>query len=112
MASLARASYPNVTIVARAHNRLHDLQLREIGVDHVVRDTLHSSLEAADRVLRALGLPDAEARQSVETFLLHDTETLGRQAALFHDDEAFRESSKDAAEQLREVFEADRRSAS
>lgn len=107
MAAFVRSHFPSVTVVARARNRLHDLQLREIGVPVVIRDTLHSSLEAADQVLRRLGVPDEEARASVETFRAHDARTLERQQALFHDDEAFRESTKNAAEQVREVFEAD-----
>ena len=97
-----------VTIVARARNRRHELELRECGVHVVIRETLHSGVEAADAVLRGLGVPDDEARASVETFRDHDASTLEHQAAVYHDDEAFREATKDAAEQLREVFEADR----
>ncbi len=105
---LVRESFPNVTIVARARDRLHDLSLRECGAHVVIRETLHSGIEAANEVLRGLGVPADEARASVETFRAHDMRTLETQLAVYHDDEAFREASKDAAEQLHEVFEADR----
>jgi voltage-gated potassium channel Kch len=107
---LVRESFPDVKIVARARDRRHELTLRDCGVHAVVRETLHSGIEAADAVLRGLGVPDAEARASVETFREHDARTLETQLALYHDDEAFREAAKNAAEQLRELFEADRSS--
>ena len=49
-----------------------------------------------------------EAALSIQRFREHDQRTLERQLAVFHDDDALREKSRDAARQLRELFDEDR----
>jgi monovalent cation:proton antiporter-2 (CPA2) family protein len=102
-----RAYFPEVKILARAHTRHHEIVLREAGVDYVIRDTLLSSLAIATELLQTLGLPVAEAEQVVERFKRHDAQTLQRQLAVFHDDEAFRQETLSATEELKQLFAAD-----
>lgn len=102
-----RATCPGVLILARATTRRHELELREIGVDYVLRDTLHSSLRLARELLERLGLPSTEAHQIVDRFEAHDAETLTRQAAVFQDEEAFRRTTISASEELKALFAGD-----
>jgi voltage-gated potassium channel Kch len=102
-----RATCPGVAILARATTRHHELQLRELGVDFVLRDTLHSSLRLARELLGRLGLPEDQAQQAVMQFEAHDARTLARQAAVFRDEEAYRKATMTASEELEHLFEAD-----
>ena len=47
MVRLVRRQYPQVRIVARARNRQHAFRLMDLGVEVVVRETFHASLELA-----------------------------------------------------------------
>jgi monovalent cation:proton antiporter-2 (CPA2) family protein len=107
VAALVRGTCPNVTILARARNRHHELQLRELGVQHVVRETLLSSLHLTESLLAHLGSPPDEAARIVEAFRVHDRATLERQAAVFNDEQAFRQTTIEAAEELKHLFDAD-----
>lgn len=102
-----RATCPGVAILARATTRTHELQLREIGVDFVLRDTLHSSLRLARELLAHLGLSPAEAQEVVDGFEAHDARTLERQAAVFRDEDAFRRTTISASEELKALFARD-----
>jgi len=102
-----RATCPGVAILARATTRTHELHLRELGVDFVLRDTLHSSLRLARELLGRLGLSAEEAQQVVDSFEAHDARTLERQAAVFRDAEAFRRTTISASEELKALFARD-----
>ncbi|GJL83284.1 MAG: potassium transporter [marine bacterium B5-7] len=109
IARLVRQTYPSVNIMARARNRRHELMLRELGVKHVIRDTLLSSLSLTENLLRNIGFSREEAELSVRRFREHDQRTLDRQASVMHDADAFRETTLDAARELNELFNEDAR---
>jgi voltage-gated potassium channel Kch len=107
IAELLRITFPNVAILARARNRRHELQLRELGVPFVIRDTLLSSLALTTALLSRLGLNEGQARAAVEVFRVHDAATLSRQAAVYKDEKAFRQTTIDAALELKDLFTED-----
>jgi len=107
IARQVRHSWPHVPIFARARNRHHELLLREVGVHFVMRDTLLSSLAITEELLVRLGETPDSAREVVATFRDHDRETLRRQAAVFHDEAAFRQTTRDAAAELKGLFQED-----
>ncbi|MCB1684495.1 MAG: cation:proton antiporter, partial [Pseudomonadales bacterium] len=107
IARQVRETCPNTRILARATNRQHELRLREIGVDYVIRETLLSSLELSIELLTTVGMNRSEAEEAVATFRVHDAATLDKQLALYHDEEAFRRSTVDAARELRDLFDED-----
>ncbi|MEM7077356.1 MAG: monovalent cation:proton antiporter-2 (CPA2) family protein [Pseudomonadota bacterium] len=110
VAMMVHETCPGVAILARAHNRQHEIALREIGVTYVIRDTLSSSLELATELLGVLGDDPKTASDAVAAFRVHDAETLERQRAVSHDPDAFRQTTRDAAEELRSLFSDDARS--
>ena len=107
IAEEVREHYPKVKIFARARNRQHELRLRDIGVDFVIRETLGSSLNMGGELLKHLGLTTAEAERAIDTFREHDEKVLDRQLAVYLDDQAFREVSMDMARELEELFKDD-----
>lgn len=107
IAETVKHHFPDLHLAARARNRQHALQLMEVGADFIIRDTLLSSISLAGDVLEDIGLSRREAEAATAFFLQHDTQTLEKQYAFHHDEGALIQSSRDASEELRELFNAD-----
>jgi monovalent cation:proton antiporter-2 (CPA2) family protein len=99
--------YPGIRVYARARNRNHAMALHELGCEVIMRDTFLSSLFVAQQVLVGLGHDQVEAENRVEIFREHDTETLEQQFAIRDDEDALVQSSVDAANELRFLFQSD-----
>ena len=106
-AQMVRRHFPNVPIVARARNRLHAFRLRDLGVRLILRDTFPASLDMARHALERLGFPEAATAAALALFRRHDEEMLDAQYAVHHDEEKLIHTTREAAEQLRELFESD-----
>jgi monovalent cation:proton antiporter-2 (CPA2) family protein len=98
---LLNAHFPSVEIYARARDREHLFALRDLGVVHIMRDTLLSSMEMARMLLEGLGDAPERARASIDTFLRHEREALERQYLVHHDDAAYVRSRREAEDVLR-----------
>ncbi len=107
IARAVRQNFPKVRIYARARNRRHAYALMDLRVDGLIRDTFLSSIALARDVLEALGIEPQAAAAAVELFRRHDEETLKREHAIHHDEEALIESAKESVKQLRRLFESD-----
>jgi glutathione-regulated potassium-efflux system ancillary protein KefC/glutathione-regulated potassium-efflux system protein KefB len=110
-AEMARKHFPNLTVLARARNRHHAHLLREQGVKVVVRETYYSSLWLSEQLLEKLGLQKPAIEHLVAMFEDFDHTLLERQFAVFRDDEKLVQTSKDAAEELEQLLEEDRKQA-
>jgi len=106
-AAVVRRHFPRLTILARARNRVHHFRLRDLGVRSTYRETFPSSLEVAHQALLQLGFGVAAAERAATFFKQHDEERLQAQYAIHHDEVKFIQTSREDAEQLRELFEAD-----
>jgi glutathione-regulated potassium-efflux system ancillary protein KefC len=109
IAETAKRQFPNLTIVARAHNRRHAHKLMHVGVDRIFRDTLLSSLAMGETVLSALGLDDNAVRRVSDTFREADEKLLIEQFALQDSEDRLIQSAKDAARELESILEQDMR---
>ncbi|MGB5581223.1 MAG: NAD-binding protein, partial [Woeseia sp.] len=109
IARMVRQHFPNVAIYARARNRQHAFALMDLGVAGLIRDTFLSSVEMSREVLIALGTDPEKARATVDLFREHDEQSLQQQQAVHRDEAALVQSSKEAAEQLRNLFDLDAR---
>lgn len=105
---VARRDFPNLRIQARARNRRHAYLLMDRHVDGIVRDTFLSSLELARHALVSLGIDDAAAVRAVELFREHDERSLAETHAFYRDEERVIQTTREAAEELESLFEADR----
>ena len=109
IAATAKNQFPNLTIIARAHNRRHAHKLMDIGVDYIFRDTLLSSIAMGESVLKGLGLGDEDIRHVSDTFRERDERLLVEQHAIQHSEEQLIQSAKDAAGELESILEQDLR---
>jgi monovalent cation:proton antiporter-2 (CPA2) family protein len=104
---LIRKHFPHLTILARARNRQHAFRLMDLGVHYNIRETLGSSLELSVEVLKALGLSDLKANETVQRFRAHDEASLLRQHAVKDDEKKLIQTGRESAEQLLQLFETD-----
>jgi monovalent cation:proton antiporter-2 (CPA2) family protein len=106
-ADLIRKHFPHLKIFARARNRQHAFRLLDLDVRYTVRETLGSSLEMSGKVLETLGLSKSKAMETVRQFRAHDEITMAKQQAVKDDESKFLQTTRESAEQLRQLFESD-----
>jgi voltage-gated potassium channel Kch len=104
---VAKRSFPQLKIIARARNRRHAHLLMDRGVDGLVRDTFYSSLKMAEDSLIALGISAENAARSIALFRDHDERNLLETHAIYRDEKQLIQSSQQSTEELTALFEAD-----
>jgi glutathione-regulated potassium-efflux system protein KefB len=106
-ARLLRRQYPHLKVFARARNRQHAFKLMDLGVQVIVRETFHSSLEMGQQVMEALGVPPEVAAERRARFEAHDERMLREQHLVYDDEAALIASSEQARRDLEQLFAAD-----
>lgn len=106
-AEMIRSNFPDLTILARARNRQHAYRLLDLGIENVIRETLASSLHMTEDLLELLNYDDSDAIHAVQRFKTHDEELLFKQHAIHNDEQALIQSTHEAREELRRLFNAD-----
>ncbi len=99
--------FPNLEVIARARNRRHVHKLMDLGITHIFRETLLSSLALSGRVLKLLGFGEDEAQRAIDTFRERDKRLLDEQHAIHHDEERLIQSAKDTARELESLLRDD-----
>jgi len=101
-------NYPHLTIIARARNRRHAHKLMDLGVEHIIRETLLSSLAMSEQVLQQLGRRPKEVQHVIESFRDSDSRLLIEQQAIHDSEEKLIQSSKDTAAELEALLRRDK----
>ncbi|WP_419728447.1 cation:proton antiporter [Lichenicola sp.] len=104
---VARRTFPDLAIIARARNRRHAHLLMERDIP-VVRETFHSALRMTEQVLEQLGVNPQRAMSAVEAFRELDELNLVRTLAVRDDEKKLIQSAKDQSDELTELFRHDR----
>ena len=99
--------FPNLTIIARARNRRHAHKLMDLGVKHIFRETLLSSLAMTELVLTTLGHSDEQTKDIVNAFCKRDSRLLVEQHAIHESEEKLIQSVKDTADELEQLLRGD-----
>jgi glutathione-regulated potassium-efflux system ancillary protein KefC/glutathione-regulated potassium-efflux system protein KefB len=107
-AETVKKHFPTLTIVARARNRRHEYHLMDLGIMHIYRETLLSSLSMGEQVLNNLGVGKNEAKRIVKTFQERDAQLIREQHAMQHDEERIIQSAKETARELELLLRNDR----
>ena len=102
-----RLNYPDLKILVRARDRHHVHLLRDLGVEHIWRETYLSSLDMAYRALRELGVSEADAFKSLELFRDYDEKLLAQQQRVYTDEQKMYETHRNALAELEHLFESD-----
>jgi glutathione-regulated potassium-efflux system ancillary protein KefC len=84
---LAKESFPNLKIIARARDVDHWYQLRQLGVEAPERELFEGSLRAGRETLELLGLDPYEAREKAEQFKFFNLKMLEATLANYEDTE-------------------------
>ena len=71
-----REASATITIIAVAHDRLHEIELKPLGANVVVRETLESSLLIAREALSQIGHDDFDIDDYIAQFRKRDRERL------------------------------------
>ncbi|VAW06993.1 hypothetical protein MNBD_ALPHA05-787, partial [hydrothermal vent metagenome] len=75
-AEALRAAVPNLTIIAIAHDRAHEIDLAPLGADVIIRETLESSVLMAREALERMGHDEDAIDDYVGQFRKIDRERL------------------------------------
>ncbi|HEX5127364.1 MAG TPA: monovalent cation:proton antiporter-2 (CPA2) family protein [Rhodocyclaceae bacterium] len=106
-AAIVRRHFPNLPIYARARNRFHAYKLMDLGIKTLVRETWHGSIDLAEQVLLGLHVDATEVNRAITRFMEHDEATLRKQHAVYQDEALVVQTSKQASEELRSLFDDD-----
>jgi glutathione-regulated potassium-efflux system ancillary protein KefC len=105
---LVQEHFPNLSILARAWDVAHLLQLEDKGLTQVERESFEGALRLGERALHRVGLGAWAAKQAANRFRAHDQALLADLLAHFQEDIEVRAAiSASARERLREEMEAD-----
>jgi monovalent cation:proton antiporter-2 (CPA2) family protein len=107
VAETVRQNFPDVPIFARARDRTHVHRLMDLGVTIIERETFLSALELTRKLLRGLGLGDAEVKRLTDTFKRLDEKRLYQDYQYYTDTEKVRANALSQAKELEELFARD-----
>ena len=108
-ARIVTRHFPDLVIVARARNRRHAYHLMDLGIKHIFRETLLSSLAMSEQVLFSLGFDDKEVNRLITTFRDKDNQLIHEQHALQHDEEQLIQTARDTARELELLIKSDQK---
>ena len=106
VAKMVRENFPQLAIMARARNVQHYYALRDLGIEHIERETLDSALMTARSTLEALGWQPHRARNLALRFRRHSVEQLEVLRAHRADEGKLIALSKQGRQQLETLFAA------
>lgn len=101
LARTASKHFPNLRVIARAHDMRHMFELRDIGVEVIERETFESSLELSRAALTAITGDAERAKRTVRAFARHDSVVLSKLYAVHTSDI---DANISISNQLREQF--------
>jgi monovalent cation:proton antiporter-2 (CPA2) family protein len=110
LADLAARHFPHLTVLARARDRRHAHLLMDRNITHIVRETFFSSLRMSEIAMQELGVPEEEVERVLRVFREHDERQLRSSHAIYLDETRLIQSTREAAQELADLLEADRQS--
>ena len=107
VAKYIKRVYPHIKILARARDRQHVYRLREVGVEHIWRETYLSALGMSYDALVSLGIDPKKAYDDIEIFRDYDEALLRRQQTIYTDEQQLIEINRAAMVELESLFDSD-----
>jgi monovalent cation:H+ antiporter-2, CPA2 family len=103
----AKKHFPHLTILARAFDWSDAHELLALGVDHVYREALDSSLRMGTDALRLLGFRAYQAQRTAQRFLAHDEESLRELTERREDRAVYLSAARQRIQDLEAILHAD-----
>jgi CPA2 family monovalent cation:H+ antiporter-2/glutathione-regulated potassium-efflux system protein KefB len=105
---MAQRYFPHLQLLVRASGNEDAFELMDLGVLHIYRETIDTSLRLGVDALRMLGLRAYKSSRSARTFLRQDEKTLKGLSALRDDKKQYISSMKERIEEMEKLMAADR----
>ena len=86
LTDIVRENFPKLTMIARARNLTHYVELRSRGVDVVERETFEAALKAGRHTLEVLGFDRFRARDMANIFRRHNIGSMEALIPVFKDE--------------------------
>lgn len=104
-----RKDRPELPIFCRVYDRVQGYKLLNLGVREIAVETSGSAVVLGTELLKALGVPTAEAERRALNFQSKNNQSIRDLAARFgtEDRESFIQASRQATEQLEAMLQAD-----
>jgi len=106
-AEIVKNNYPHVPVYARARDRMHAMQLLDLGVAELRRETFLASLDLTRLLLLGLGYSQRVAERAVNTFRDHDERRLNEDYKHTSDAEKLIERARSSQAMLEKLFQED-----
>lgn len=104
---VAQQRFPNVTIVARAHDTRHAVELQRAGVHVFQKEVFASAVLLSEEVLKLLGFGAYYTKRRAQLFARHDAQTIEKMA---HEPEEKRvDMYRQAREEIEKIFAEEKR---
>jgi CPA2 family monovalent cation:H+ antiporter-2/glutathione-regulated potassium-efflux system protein KefB len=107
LAELALRRFPHLHVLARAKNRNDAYGLMDLGLLHIYREGLDTSLRLGEDALRLLGHRAHRVRRAAQIFRLHDERALKRLAAVRQDLGTYVVSARESIEEQERLIQSD-----
>ena len=108
LARAATEAFPGLRILARARNVRHWLELRELGIAEVERETFESALRTARSALQVLGVRPFEGRRIADRFRRSTIKTLEDMLPEFRDEQKLVARARSGRDELEKMLTDDR----
>lgn len=102
--------FPNLQLVIRAKSRVDAYELIKLGVDHIYRESLDTSVRLASDVLQMLGKRRYTLHRQAQKFIKYDEESMRRLVEQNLNSAEYISKARKEIEQQEELLRADRRS--
>jgi glutathione-regulated potassium-efflux system ancillary protein KefC len=108
---ICRTNFPRLRLIARAHDMRHSFELRDLGVEIIVRETWLAALELGKNALALIGGNAERAHRAADAFSAHDQEVQARLYEVHRNaPDALITVSNELREQLARTLSEDERS--
>lgn len=103
----AQKHFPHLTLFVRATDRADAYELLRLGVQHVYRETLDTSLRMGTDAMRMLGFRAYNARHVAQKFYEHDEKALRELAETWADRNLYISTARERIAELEQLLRAD-----
>lgn len=105
---MAQRYFPHLQLLVRAENNEDTFELMDLGVLHIYRETVDTSLRVGVDALRMLGERAYHSERAARTFFRQDERTLKGLSALRDDKKQYISSMKERIEEMEKLISSDR----
>ncbi len=102
-----KKQFPHLELFIRAKNRMDAYELIDLGINHIYRDSLHTSVNLGVDVLHALGQRRYTVSRKAAEFIQYDEEALHKLGMARHEKEGYVESVRAEIESQERILSED-----